>query len=260
MPTRAEILGPLNRQDCLALADALGERPQTTIDIHRLRWGLCRAFVSGPISSSLGLLLQSDALPTEPVALGTDAKVIWQLLKKIDGWECVNVAAEVAEPLRLLMQAELKVPARLYRDCYFQLLKPAASYTHPAVRQLTINDLDLVEAAPPLMHGAGYPDTATLLREGLMVGALVDGQLVSIAHTSARTSRFADVGVATLEAHRGKGLATAAASLVSQLIQRVGQIPVWSAGAANVESLRIARKLGFEPVTDRFYVIPSPRA
>jgi predicted GNAT family acetyltransferase len=63
------------------------------------------------------------------------------------------------------------------------------------------------------------------------------------------------VGVYTEEAFRGRGFATAAASLVIQRVQEMGRIPVWSAGEHNIPSLAIAQKLGFVEVSRRRYVI-----
>ena len=80
---------------------------------------------------------------------------------------------------------------------------------------------------------------------------------LAIAFTSARTARHADIGVATLEPWRGRGFATAAASLVAGAIQADGQTPVWSTGEGNLASLRVAAKIGFVEVGRRTYVIPA---
>ena len=58
--------------------------------------------------------------------------------------------------------------------------------------------------------------------------------------------------MSTLEEWRGRGLATAAASLVAQAIQESGRAPMWSAG--NPASLRVAQKLGFVEVSRRVYI------
>jgi len=124
------------------------------------------------------------------------------------------------------------------------------------VRELSVADLDLLEAAPPELRGAGFGSTHDLLREGVVACAVVGGAVVSIGHTSARTSRYADIGVFTAEQWRGRGLATAAAALVATRVQETGQIPVWSTGEDNWASLRVAEKLGFRTTLQRTYVIP----
>jgi predicted GNAT family acetyltransferase len=90
-----------------------------------------------------------------------------------------------------------------------------------------------------------------------VAAAIVTRAVVSIAFASARTAGHADVGVATLESWRGRGLATAAASLVAARIQAEGQAPVWSAGEGNLASLRVAEKIGFVEIGRRTYVIPA---
>jgi len=65
-------------------------------------------------------------------------------------------------------------------------------------------------------------------------------EIVVIAHTSARTEHYADIGAFTLKEWRGHGLATAAASIVAKRVQEVGQTPVWSTGEDNLASLRVA--------------------
>ena len=72
--------------------------------------------------------------------------------------------------------------------------------------------------------GFGSPDG--LLSEGVAAGALVDGGLVALACTTARTEKHADLGVVTLEGWRGRGLATACAALVADGILRSGRVPV----------------------------------
>jgi predicted GNAT family acetyltransferase len=94
-----------------------------------------------------------------------------------------------------------------------------------------------------------------LLTEGIIAAAIVDGGVVAIAHTAARTERHADLGVATLPAWRGRGLATAAAALVAERVRAAGQIPVWSTGETNAASRRVAQKLGFREVARRTYLI-----
>jgi predicted GNAT family acetyltransferase len=94
-----------------------------------------------------------------------------------------------------------------------------------------------------------------LLTHGIAACAIVAGQIVSFAHTYARSERHADIGVATVEAWRGRGFGTAAASLVARRVQEAGQTPVWSTGEDNAASLRVARKIGFTQVSRRTYLV-----
>jgi len=108
-----------------------------------------------------------------------------------------------------------------------------------------LSDTPLLEAAPKAVRGAGFESAEAMLTDGLVAAAIVEGQIVSIAHTSARSRTYADIGVATLEPWRNRGFSSAAAALVAQKIQEAGQIPVWSTGEENFASLRVAEKLGF---------------
>ena len=69
------------------------------------------------------------------------------------------------------------------------------------------------------------------------------------------TERHADIGVFTSEEWRGRGLVTAAASMVAKQLQATGLTPTWSTGEDNFASLRVAGKLGFAEVGRRTYVI-----
>ncbi len=252
-------MGPqeLDPAGCRALALALGDTPETVISIHQLRRGLCSAFVLRAASPSgfAAALLQSHDLPQEPVAFGADPEALWELLGCIQGWTCVEVTSTCAPALGALMAARLNRPVRYLPDLYHTLSRPAATFTHTAARLLTPADLPLLEAAPAALRPAGFGNLRAQLAEGINAGAIVNGQLVAIATTYARSERHADIGVATLEDWRGRGYATACASLVAGRFQRGGQIPVWSTGEDNQASRRVAGKLGFTEVLRRTYVI-----
>ena len=110
------------------------------------------------------------------------------------------------------------------------------------------------------VYGAGRLGIGgQVLSEGIAAGAVVDGDLVALACTTAQTERHADVGIVTMEAWRGQGMATACAALVADGIRQSGRISVWSTGEDNRASLRVARKLGFGEVGRRMYLVPSRR-
>jgi len=246
---------PLNSKGCRVLADALGDTPETVISVHLLRRGLCRAYVVGDPSHFDGAIIQADALPGEPTGFGSDPEVLWDLLKSVQGWDCVDVASECASALGERIEREMGVRVRYYGDVYHILSKPVLDFHNEAVRQLTLADLKLLESAPAELRGGGFGSLRGLLSDGIVACAIASGRIVAIAHTSARTERHADIGVFTLERWRGRGFASAAASLVAKRVQEAGQIPVWSAGEDNVASLRVAQKLGFTERSRATYII-----
>jgi predicted GNAT family acetyltransferase len=94
-----------------------------------------------------------------------------------------------------------------------------------------------------------------LLQQGLEAGAIVNGALVALADVDSPIGRYAELGVATAEAHRQKGYSTAAASLVIQQVLTQGRTPIWSTGEDNHASQRVAQKLGFVEARRSLYVI-----
>lgn len=247
---------PLGANACRALADALGDSPETVIAGHVLRRGFARAHVVGTATRFSAAIVENLAFcPDEPIGFGADPDALWALLRSLRGWSCVNVPPAIAADVGRLVTAATGQPVRYLDDLYHVLDRPAARVRHEAVRLLGPEDARLLEAAPPDVRGAGYRSALELLTEGIAAAAVVAGGVVAIAHTAARSERHADLGVATLPAWRDRGFATAAAALVAERVGAAGQRPVWSTGATNAASVRVARKLGFIEVARRTYVI-----
>lgn len=246
----------LTSQECLVLADVLGDTPMSVIPTSRLKHGVCNAYIAGTLPDITVALIFDPFCPDEPCGFGTDADALWQLLKATDGWSCINVDAACAEPLGKLIEADKGTPIRYYGDVCHALLEPVHRYKNEVVRLLTPEDVTRLAKAPAEVQGNGYKTHEAMLTDGIAAGAVVDNNIVAIAHTYAETDLHADIGVSTIEAWREKGFSTAAASLVAQEIQARGKVPAWSCGEDNIASLRVAQKLGFTEVGRRTYVIP----
>ena len=246
----------LTPQECLVLSDVLGDTPMTVISASRLKNGGCDAYIAGTLPDITAALIFDPFCPDEPCGFGTDADALWQLLKTTDGWSCINVDAACAEPLGKLIEADNGTPIRYYGDVCHALLVPVHRYKNKVVRFLTPEDVTRLAKAPAEVQGNGYKTHEAMLTDGIAAGAVVDNNIVAIAHTYAETDLHADIGVSTIEAWREKGFSTAAASLVAQEIQARGKVPAWSCGEDNIASLRVAQKLGFTEIGRRTYVIP----
>jgi len=250
---------PLGFGEIPRLLAALGDTPFTAIAVARLLRGQARAYLLGERPRFRAAVVQTDDAPEEPTGFG-DASELWELLRAIPGWTCVEVADELARPLGKVMSQEMGAAVRYYGDLYYALQRPAILWPHPAVRLLTPADAPLLEAAPPQLRGGGLRllGPRALLAEGYVAAGIVDGRVVATAQLSARGPRYADLGVHTLEPYRRQGLCAAAASLVAQAAQAEGLTPVWSAGEDNRASQAVAIKIGFAYLGRMTYVIPQP--
>ena len=247
----------LTPQECRILSDVLGDTPMTVIPAARLKHTVCDAYVRGTLPDITAALIFDPFCPDEPCGFGTDADALWQLLKATDGWSCINVDTACATSLGALIAADRDTTLRYYGDVYHALLKPVHCYPNAAVRLLTPEDVPRLAKAPAEVQGNGYETHAAMLTDGIAAGAVVDNNIVAIAHTYAENNLHTDIGVSTIETWREKGFATAAAALVAQEIQARGKVPVWSCGEDNIASLRVAHKLGFTEIGRRTYVIPT---
>jgi hypothetical protein len=243
----------------LALAETLGDSPQTIISTQLLRRGLCTAYVAGTPSRFRGAIVQAREFAGEPTGYGSSPLVIWELLQSIDGWFCILVSTECAPKVGALMEQELGVGVRYIDDVCLTLSTAAPQFHDPAVRLITLDDLDMLEGARPELRASCYADTRDLLIHGIVACAVVGGEIVSTALTAARSANYAEVGVFTQEGHRGRGYASAAAAMVCSEAMAQGHQPVWSAGSHNAASLRVADKLGFVEYGRGRYVIAVDR-
>ncbi len=249
-------MAKLTPQECLVLADLLGDTPMTVISTSRLKQGMCDAYVAGSLPDVDAAIVFDAYCSDEPAGFGTDADALWRLLKATDGWNCINVDNSCAASLGALIEADTGTPIRYYGDICHALLEPVHYYPNEAVRLLTSEDVGRLAKAPAEVQGNGYKTHEAMLTDGIAAGAVVDDNIVAIAHIYAETDLHADIGVSTVEQWREKGFATAAASLVAQEIQAKGKVPAWSCGEDNAASLRVAQKLGFTEIDRRTYVIP----
>jgi GNAT superfamily N-acetyltransferase len=250
---------PLDAQQCSLLAALLPDTPQTVISRAHLLWGTARAYAVGLTEVGFETAVVEDpGCPGEPMIFGHNPQQIANLMPRIPNWFCINVASEIAAELAPLLATRMETSMRQQGDVYHILTQPppATLLDRSDIRLLTPNDLPLLEAAPPELRGS---NPEHLLHQTAAAGAIVNNQLVAIAQNYALTEGYGDIGVFTLPAWRGRGLAAAAAALVARWLQENGRIPVWSCGEHNQASLRVAEKLGFVKNGRRVYIILQNR-
>jgi RimJ/RimL family protein N-acetyltransferase len=240
----------------LLLAAAIGERPESLMTLEQLRRGLCTATIVGSPEAPLAAVIQPDAFPGDANVYGDDPDLLWSVLQSLPGWESIEASTTLAPALAARMCSATGRPCQLDEEIFSTLARPVARQLVPAARRLTPADLPLMEAAtdPLRMGDWRFGSAAALLTEGFAAGAIIKGELVAVGFTAARGARYADVGIATREDWRNRGLSTAAAALVCADIQAAGLTPVWGTGTDNLASQRVAAKLGFREVSRRVYV------
>ena len=190
---------------------------------------------------------------------GENPEALWAILEPLEGWLAVEVSATVAPKLGAQIRSSTGRRVAYYGDVYHTLTRPAAVYSNPRVRLLSVDDRALFDGVTDDLKPGIRGDIESVLREGFVAGALVGARLVSVAHTNAITAQYADIGVFTHEEYRNREYSTASAAIVAGAIRESGRTPVWSCGEDNLASLRVAAKLGFTEVSRRTYVIPFNR-
>ncbi|HEY5106956.1 MAG TPA: hypothetical protein VII73_09335 [Caulobacteraceae bacterium] len=96
---------------------------------------------------------------------------------------------------------------------------------------------------PPAMLDLGFRDNVSEFWPPWCV-ALVDGQIASIAFAARLSASGADVGVATVRSHRGRGYAAAATAGWTRSPMLEGRALFYSAAQANGSSRAVVARLG----------------
>lgn len=78
-----------------------------------------------------------------------------------------------------------------------------------------------------------------------LIGVIIDGRLVSLAHSSRRTLEACELGVETLPEARRRGYALAATVMWTRMVLQEGLVPLYSALADNKASLALAAAAGY---------------
>lgn len=235
-----------------ALAHALGDTPETVFAAQLLHRGLCGAYLLGKPTRFAAAMV--EVFPGHLLGFGQDTPALWELLQCVPEWGTVGIASRHAADLRAAIEQGTHRRIRAQITDFSVLLTPVARVVHPDVRLLHVGEVELLLTGPGGSVGRAYGSPRAALAEGVVVGAIYQRELVARAHTSCHSARYADVAIATREEWRGRGLATAAASLVCERVQQQGRTPIWSTSADNGASRRIAEKLGFTELSQVTYL------
>ncbi|MEX2112289.1 MAG: GNAT family N-acetyltransferase [Pirellulales bacterium] len=92
---------------------------------------------------------------------------------------------------------------------------------------------------------------------GRILAGFIDAHPVGFAYV-VESAAHADMSIDTLEDYRNRGIATAVAAEMVDLVVAAGKRPVWGAVESNRASLRLAEKLGFRQPAGTLYVAEEP--
>ncbi|HEY6407219.1 MAG TPA: GNAT family N-acetyltransferase [Ktedonobacteraceae bacterium] len=164
---------------------------------------------------------------------------IWRI--GIDAIEREELLASAYEALPLPPMAA--AAAGINRDIALRQVAPPSLDVESAqliARPLTPHDEKLLETFQP--GSAEYflqPDCRPL------TGVIVDGRLLSLAHSSRRTSEACELGIDTLPEARRRGYALAATVLWAATVSQEGLVPLYSTSVENEASLGLAAAAGY---------------
>ncbi|MCZ6690157.1 MAG: GNAT family N-acetyltransferase [Planctomycetota bacterium] len=130
-----------------------------------------------------------------------------------------------------------------------------------AIDKVDISEVRLLEKRERGFFSAAPPHWIKPLEYGLetsfVAAASFEAEPASFCASTAVTESLWDVSIITLEGYRQLGLGSASGAFLIRHMRELGKEPVWRAIENNSGSLRLAEKLGFEPV-DRTYMFVGP--
>jgi hypothetical protein len=195
-----------------------------------------------PVVENDGELLPESAWPSWKLWAGdiADARVyIWR----------PDVKATEREALRLRVNEALDLPptatstAGISREVAHSLAAPPRldiETAYSIVRPLTSRGRSLIE-----VFQVGSSDYYLHPERRPLIGVVIAGRLLSLAHSSRRTKEACELGVDTAPEARRKGYALAATMVWTRMVMQEGLVPLYSALAENTASLRLAAAAGY---------------
>ncbi|MBX9604247.1 MAG: GNAT family N-acetyltransferase [Bryobacteraceae bacterium] len=119
-------------------------------------------------------------------------------------------------------------------------------------RLIDARDLASFHEAPPDL----LQELRTVIRHAPMAATFRGGDPVSFCY-AIETETLWDISIDTLQPYRGQGYGSACVSWMIREMRRRGKEPVWGALESNIASLRLAQKLGFQPVDEILVWMPG---
>lgn len=112
-------------------------------------------------------------------------------------------------------------------------------------------DVRLIDPASAPLLDAHFPYTRSVLAaRSPVAGVVVDGSVVAACFSARRRPEAHEAGVATEDAWRGRGFASAVVACWRDAVTAMGAQPLYSTSWDNLASRAVARRLGLAVYAD----------
>jgi hypothetical protein len=237
----------------------LPDRPGPLVGLHMIATGLGEWWVDRFPSPRAAMMFVGGNLAFFGQAAAVDPERLSELIERqLRSWDRVFIEASGSFETRVTAAlGVLQVWPRVILGLEGGPSHTGRLWPGTILRRVESGDTAAVAALSEdiqwISDTVGGP--AGLARSALAWGAFVDGQLASIAVPAFIGDTFEDIGVATEEKFRGRGLSPACAARVVEDLRQRGRRGSWSTTPANAASLRVAHKLGYRKQRDDFLLI-----
>jgi RimJ/RimL family protein N-acetyltransferase len=233
-----------------AVIRALGENTRTVIPFHFVLRRTAGVWADDALRN---VVIRTAHARPQVFVFGDDAELLLELLHDASLARLYWVPEECADDIERGLRARLGNGLDRLLDVQ-RTVDRAVDVPGPAgaeLRRFTMADLPLLRSAHQELDWLyeSWADWETLMREGIVVGAIVDGEVASAGVTFARAQTLDDIGVATVSTYQSRGLSSACSALLVREILAQGRRPVWTVFVTNTPSVRISEKLGFRTMT-----------
>jgi GNAT superfamily N-acetyltransferase len=147
-----------------------------------------------------------------------------------------------------------RVNFKFNQEAYFTFKQNTPKTDYKIVRTDKAAFGDMKGSVVPMYF---WKDAEHFCNHGIGFSLFYDNKLASTAFASFIHDNYLELGIETVEAYRGKGLAQYVCSALIDYCLQNNFEPVWSCRLENTGSYMLAQKLGFEPVLKgSYYKLP----
>lgn len=233
------------------LMEALGENTRTVIPFHFLEQQRARVWADEQYAN---VAIQTDAVGRMVFLFGDD--VAWQaeVLADLGRLRLYWCPTETVQRLLKVVESQHEADCILEPDIQRTVTEHVkiAAPEGADIRRLTSEDLPAIGACSSELKWLcdGWGSWEQVIESAILIGAMAEGRMVSVALTFARAAQLDDIGIATEAAYQRRGLSSACASMLVKEMLVAGRTPVWTVFRSNTPSVRISDKLGFVTRTE----------